>query len=452
MSPATAETKSLKDSKLLEEVQRLRQTDNCTNFYYLARTYVLIALIIGAAVGFFHFQATAEWSPWWNLPVTLLAIIAMGALQHQLTGLGHEGAHHILFRNRFLNELASDWLCMFPLLTTTQHYRLQHLAHHQFVNDPERDPDIAQLRASGHWLPFPMDKGPILWALVRQLWPPRLVRFMRIRARFSAMPSTKSPYLRKSWKPTRLLVRVGIAYLLGLIGLLTTLIWYGSLVWLTLLSALYWMVMVVFYLLVPGRFYHQARVHSTISPRWMSVGRLTHPTAVFTSLAWVTWATGEWAAVYYLVLWIVPILTTFSFFMVLRQLVQHGNASRGWLTNTRVFLMRSLIRFSVFPIGQDYHLPHHLFATVPHYRLRQLHELLLEYPEYRAAAVVVEGYFLPPHRPAERPTVLDVLGPDFAPHNPVEVYIDNSVMEGEQLDEDANTLGEGQQQMANLEA
>ena len=30
------------------------------------------------------------------------------------------------------------------------------------------------------------------------------------------------------------------------------------------------------------------------------------------------------------------------------------------------------IRFAVFPMGQDYHLPHHMFCTVPHYRLRDL--------------------------------------------------------------------------------
>ncbi len=130
--------------------------------------------------------------------------------------------------------------------------------------------------------------------------------------------------------------------------------------------------------------------------------------------------------------------------MILRQLVQHGNGGRGWLTNTRVFLLRPFIRFSVFPIGQDYHLPHHLFATVPHYRLRKLHEVLMEYPEYRQAAVVVEGYFLPPHSPQVRPTVLDVLGPDYAPRDRREVHIDNSVLEDDVVEEKAEILREGE--------
>ena len=130
--------------------------------------------------------------------------------------------------------------------------------------------------------------------------------------------------------------------------------------------------------------------------------------------------------------------------MILRQLVQHGNGGRGWLTNTRVFVLRPFIRFSVFPIGQDYHLPHHLFATVPHYRLRKLHEVLMEYPEYRQEAVVVEGYFLPPHTPQTRPTVLDVLGPDYAPRDRREVHIDNTVLEDDEVEEKAEILREGE--------
>ena len=52
----------------------------------------------------------------------------------------------------------SDLLCMFPLFASIYHYRLQHLAHHQFVNDPDRDPDVSQLRTSGHWLGFPLGR------------------------------------------------------------------------------------------------------------------------------------------------------------------------------------------------------------------------------------------------------------------------------------------------------
>jgi fatty acid desaturase len=129
--------------------------------------------------------------------------------------------------------------------------------------------------------------------------------------------------------------------------------------------------------------------------------------------------------------------------MILRQLVQHGNGGRGRLTNTRVFLVGPLIRFSVFPVGQDYHLPHHLYASIPHYRLGRLHELLLQYPEYATEAVVVEGYFFSPHTPKRSPTVLDVLErADSA--EPTEVYIDNTVMEAGDFVEEEEIVKEGE--------
>ncbi len=34
-----------------------------------------------------------------------------------------------------------------------------------------------------------------------------------------------------------------------------------------------------------------------------------------------------------------------------------------------------------------------MFASIPHYRLRGLHEAMMRYPSYRDQAVVVEGYF-----------------------------------------------------------
>ena len=48
-------------------------------------------------------------------PATSLAIVAIGASQHQFGGAMHEGTHYMLFANRKLNELASDWLAAFPI-------------------------------------------------------------------------------------------------------------------------------------------------------------------------------------------------------------------------------------------------------------------------------------------------------------------------------------------------
>jgi fatty acid desaturase len=442
-----APAKTLQDPRLKEALQDLRRTDNFTNLYYLLRTWVFLVVVLGGTLWFYHWRIDAGLSFWWNVPLTLLAIVLVGAGQHQLTGLTHEASHHILFRNRYLNDLVSDWLCMFPLFSTTHHYRLQHIAHHQFVNDPQRDPDISQLQTSGHWLRFPLASGQFLRTLLGQLWVPNLVRYMRIRASYNAIPTDKNPYMRQGWKPTRLLVRVGILYMLGLIALLTTLVIWEEVILLAVLPAVLWAAVLGFYALVPWRFYHQSRIHPVISTRLMTLMRMTFITALFSGLAWLSLLVTPYAALHFFLLWVVPIFTSFSFFMILRQLVQHGNGDRGWLTNTRVFLVNRCINFAVFPMGQDYHLPHHLFASVPHYRLKRLHEVLLQCADYRDQAVVVEGYFLPRERPPVKPTVVDVLGPAFAPRQLAEVYIDNEVLEQERVEDKADILRQGEDEI-----
>src|SRR5579884_4055401 len=101
------------DPDFLRQVAALRQPDNFTNWFYLAREYLLLAVPIAATI-FLYEQA-----PLWAAPVILLTIIWVGAGQHRLATLTHEAAHYVLFRNRLLNELVSELCCMFPMLGTT---------------------------------------------------------------------------------------------------------------------------------------------------------------------------------------------------------------------------------------------------------------------------------------------------------------------------------------------
>ncbi len=442
MATATAAPpKSLQDPELKEKLQQVRQTDNVTNFYYLLRSYAFLALVIGSTVYFdTHF---AGWGlHWlWTVPVTLVAITLVGAGQHQLTALAHEASHHTLFRNRLLNELVSDWFCMFPMLSTTHHYRLHHLAHHQFVNDPERDPNVPQVWVNGHWTRFPMTRAAFWRELAKQLWPPNLVRYLRAQARSNAMPGVRSPYERSSIDRTKMKIalRVGVFYLLGLAAALAGLVWYHDPVLLAVVPAVAYAAVMTFFARIPDTWYSQYRVHPTYSMRVITLMRVTFVTLVAVAVAWLSYFYGRFAFYFFVLLWLVPMLTSFSLYMMLRQVVQHSNGDRGWLTNTRIFLVNLLVRDSILPYGQDIHLPHHLFATVPHYRLKELHDFLMQYPEYREQAIVVRGAVLP--RDDGHPSILDVLGPDWAKQD-ASVYIDNTVLEGERVEEKAEILRE----------
>jgi fatty acid desaturase len=415
MSTTVSERPALRlnSPDVLRRVNALRQTDNWRNWLYLAREYLYLGGVAALAIVFFAFRA--DWGlHWlWNVPVTIVAVTLIGAGQHRLTTLAHEASHYMLLRNRQLNELVSDFFCMFPVWSTTHHYRLQHMAHHQFPNDPERDPDVAQMEGSGHRFRFPMTARRFVWeCVIKQiLWLPGLIRYTRMRARYASTGGGGGPYESAGGRKSRLLIVVGIVYLAALAGALTLLTWLEQALLMAVVPAVMLVGVLAFYLIVPDDSFRRSTVRSDISPRQTTLFRVTYLTAVFSALAWLTYLTHRPWALYYFVLWLVPLGTSFSFCMLLRQIVQHGNAGGERFTNTRIFLVSRVIRFAVFPLGMDWHLPHHLFPMVPHYRLKQLHELLLETEEYRQNATTVEGYFW--HRdPPQHPTVLELMATD----------------------------------------
>jgi hypothetical protein len=261
------------------------------------------------------------------------------------------------------------------------------------------------------------------------MWIPNLIRYSLARAEYDSLGTAHNPYIREDWEFSMLPARLTLAHMLVTAILVACLVMVGNPVLLAIGAVAEWAVMMAAFAVLPERYFYQSKIRPIVSVRALAMMRVTFLSLMFSALAWGTYATGDWWAAYYFWLWIVPLGTSFPLYMVLRQIVQHGNGDRGWLTNSRVFLCHPLINFAVFPMGQDYHLPHHMFSTIPHYRLKALHNALLQHPEYRDGATVVEGYFWSNARPRVNPTVVDVLGPDYAPQQFNEVYIDNEVLE-----------------------
>ncbi|MET0432037.1 MAG: fatty acid desaturase, partial [Hyphomicrobium sp.] len=198
-----------------DAIRELKKRDNYTNLAHIAFVYLVIIVSLTATIWSYGAVAAAGLEWWWNIPMTLLCIAAIGASQHQFGGVIHEGTHFTLFENKIMNELASDWLAAFPIYTSTFHFRLHHLAHHQFINDPVRDPDFAQLHDSGHDLDFPITHFEMLKALGRQLWLPNLFRYTLARARYSALGTVNNPYVDRERRGERLPTTAGILYAIG---------------------------------------------------------------------------------------------------------------------------------------------------------------------------------------------------------------------------------------------
>jgi fatty acid desaturase len=113
-----------------------------------------------------------------------------------------------------------------------------------------------------------------------------------------------------------------------------------------------------------------------------------------------------------LLYWVVPFLTTFQVIRYYTEMAEHAgldtkdpwNATRNW---TGSFLTRWLLA----PHYDDsYHLVHHLFVWIPHYRLAVAHRILMQVPEY-AAGHHCDGFFFP-RRPDAPPVVRDIARPD----------------------------------------
>ncbi len=403
------ETRALNDPELLRQVNLLRKTDNVTNWFYLFREYLFLATVIGGTSACTLFLVDNGLSLFWSVPLALLCIVCVGAGQHRLATLTHEASHYMLFRNRLLNEIVSEWFCMYPILGTTHSYRVQHLGHHQYPNDPERDPDWAQMTLSGHKYQFPMTRGRFLWECVckQLLWPPSLIRYVLVRASFKVNQAENPPYRMKRRQARAFTSAPGLyprcpgvpggVCLAGRVGAAG-----GSphcpLAGLHDLPPA-----------PPETWFEEYAIKSDIPPRWGVCLRLTFNTLTAAVLAWGTVLTGVPWWLFYFLFWLLPLGTSFAYFMMLRQIVQHGNADQERFTNTRVFLVNPLISMAVFPIGNDYHLPHHLFPMVPHYNLRKLHALLMDKAVYRDEAVVVKGTFIAPDQPAHNPTVVDIM-------------------------------------------
>lgn len=410
-------------------LQRLKTRDNRTNIPHLAFVWVIVAAAIGGAIALEHWLIAADLSKWWLLPVVIATIVVVGASQHQLGGAIHEGTHYILFADRRGNEIVSDWLAAFPIYTSTYQFRVHHLAHHQFVNDPERDPDISQLKESNHWLDFPVEHVDLVRKLASQLWLPNLIRYTIIRAKYSALGFDHNPYRDDTMTPSIWPTRAGILFAAGAPAIVVPLVAMGQgMLALAALAALY-IAVVVYYARLPADEFPGTQLQPVVSHRATAIGRITFMALVYASVTIAELSTGAPAWAYYGLYWIVPLFTAFPLFMVLRQWVQHGNADRGRYTNTRVFLVNPFVRYAVFPWGMDYHLPHHLYASVPHYHLRELHEVLLADPEYRDKGVIVEGYFGGDDAATGRPTAMSVIGPKHAPRGSEAVHIDNDALE-----------------------
>jgi fatty acid desaturase len=152
MSTASAAPTRLRPSDVLsrEEIARFTARSDLAGWSALAFTWGVIALCFAALA-------------WFPNPLTyLLAVIVVGGRQLALAILLHEGAHGTLFKTRWLNTHAADWLAGRWIWVDVERYREHHLKHHAKTNQ-EGDPDLSLVE------PFPASRASVRRKFLRDI-------------------------------------------------------------------------------------------------------------------------------------------------------------------------------------------------------------------------------------------------------------------------------------------
>lgn len=95
----------------------------------------------------------------------------------------------------------------------------------------------------------------------------------------------------------------------------------------------------------------------------------------------------------YLVLWILPLITVVQAILRLRAIAEHGATSdfSSPLTAARTNVVPRWLAWLIFPHHVNYHIEHHLYASVPHHHLPELHRELASRGLLGGAEVVPFG-------------------------------------------------------------
>lgn len=256
-----------------------------------------------------------EYLPTWGkVLMCALALAILAGRQLAMAILMHDASHHSLFKTKWLNTHLTDWLCARPIWNDVSKYRPYHLKHHAKTSQPD-DPDLG---------------------LVKKF------------------PITQSSLFRKFFRDLN--GQSGLKFLAGRV--------------LMDLELLEWSVSND-----PKPILRGDRSNLELAKNLLknSSGMLISNAAIFSAL----WASGH-PKLY--LLWPLAYITPFPLFIRIRAMAEHAGleTSHSALSNTRTTRAGWLARAFVAPIHVNYHIEHHLMASVPHQNLAKMHQMLRE--------------------------------------------------------------------------
>ena len=292
-----------------EEITDLTAKSDLHGTWAVLSTWAVIGGTFAAVAGFWEYLPN-----WGKLLLCILALVILAGRQLALAIIMHDASHQSLFKTKWLNDIATDWLCARPIWNDLKKYRAHHLRHHSKTSTVD-DPDLSLVEG------FPTSKKSLMRKFLRDV---------------SGV--------------------TGLKFALGRV--------------LMDVEKMEWTVS------NDRRWISQEGRHWTDYPKTFlknSGGAIATNAALFS----VLWAAGHpklyalWVLAYVTPF---PLLLRVRS-MAEHAGMETSNSA---LTNTRTTKAGYLARALVAPINVNYHKEHHLMATVPYFKLPKMHQMLLE--------------------------------------------------------------------------
>ncbi|MDI1302691.1 MAG: fatty acid desaturase family protein [bacterium] len=259
------------------------------------------------------------------IPLFMAGFTVLGGRHLALAILMHEASHGTLFKTKWLNDTFADWVCAKPIWNDVQKYKVHHFAHHTRTGQ-EGDTDLSLVAG------LPCSRASLWRKFARDL----------------------SGYTGLKFLFGRLLMDAGV---------------------------IKWTVSNdIQRLPQEGRHgYDYARDLFANSWRTGLVHLLLFSLALAAGHAWLYGA------------FVLSYITPFPLILRIRSMAEHActEPSADMFLNTRTTRAGLLARMTVAPHRVNYHIEHHVMASVPFWKLKRMHRMLRERnalppaPDYR---------------------------------------------------------------------
>lgn len=261
---------------------------------------------------------------WLAAPVVALGLCVIAGRQLCLAILMHDASHGTLFNTRWLNNTFTDWTCARPIWNDLKKYKLHHFVHHTKTGQPE-DTDLSLV---------------------------------------AAFPTTRASLARKFLRDLTGLT--GLKFFIG-----RFLMDAGFVKWTVANDVV--------------KLPQEGRTMADIVTTFL---RNATPTLIVNTVLFILlWLSGH---AWLFGMWVLAYMTPFALFVRIRSMAEHACTEKtaDMFRNTRSTRAGWLARATVAPIHVNYHIEHHVMASVPYFRLPLMHRLLRE----RGAVAEAPGY------------------------------------------------------------